>query len=93
MATIYDVAKKPGCVGTVSRVLNSSVHVSPQTRERVLLAIEELDYQPNAAARSLATNRTNSIGVLVPFFTKHFSLKFSRGSRYCSSYRPGNFPL
>lgn len=80
MATIYDVAKKAGVgVGTVSRVLNSSVHVSPQTRERVLLAIEELDYQPNAAARSLATSRTNSIGVLVPFFTKHFFIEVLKG--------------
>jgi DNA-binding LacI/PurR family transcriptional regulator len=80
MATIYDVAKKAGVgVGTVSRVLNANVHVSPQTRERVLLAIEELDYQPHAVARSLATRRTNSIGVLVPFFTRHFFIEVLRG--------------
>jgi LacI family transcriptional regulator len=80
MATIYDVAKKAGVgVGTVSRVLNASTHVSPQTRERVLLAMQELDYQPNAVARSLATRRTNSIGVLVPFFTRHFFIEVLRG--------------
>lgn len=80
MATIYDVAKKAGVgVGTVSRVLNANAHVSPQTRERVLLAMQELDYQPHAVARSLATSRTNSIGVLVPFFTRHFFIEVLRG--------------
>ncbi|NLC47639.1 MAG: LacI family transcriptional regulator [Firmicutes bacterium] len=80
MATIYDVAKKAGVgVGTVSRVINGSPHVSPRTRERVLEAIAELDYQPHAVARSLATNRTNAIGVLVPFFTNYFFLEVLRG--------------
>ncbi len=80
MATIYDVAKKAEVgVGTVSRVLNGNPHVSPKTRERVLAAIAELDYQPHAVARSLATNRMNAIGVLVPYFTKHFFIEVLRG--------------
>jgi LacI family transcriptional regulator len=48
---------------TVSRVLNGTTPVSADTRERVLRAIEELDYTPNAFARGLATNRSGGIGV------------------------------
>ena len=48
---------------TVSRVLNGTTPVSDDARERVLRAIEELDYTPNAFARGLATNRSGGIGV------------------------------
>ena len=50
---------------TVSRVLNGHASIRPATRERVLEAIEELDYRPNSAARALATSKTNRIGVIV----------------------------
>lgn len=50
---------------TVSRVLNDHPNIRAATRERVLEAIEQLNYRPNSAARALATNRTNRIGVLV----------------------------
>ncbi len=50
---------------TVSRVLNDSPKVLPDTRERVLAVISELNYRPNVAARALATQRTRRIGVLV----------------------------
>ena len=50
---------------TVSRVLNGHPSIRPATRERVLEAIEELDYRPNSAARALATSKTNRIGVIV----------------------------
>lgn len=50
---------------TVSRVLNGHHSIRPETRERVLKVIEELDYRPNSAARALATRKTNRIGVLV----------------------------
>jgi len=53
-------------VGTVSAVLNGKDTVSPQTKKRVLRAIEELDYRPNIIARALYKNKTNSIGYLVP---------------------------
>jgi DNA-binding LacI/PurR family transcriptional regulator len=49
---------------TVSRVINGSRHVSPATRERVLAAMEKLDYRPNSIARALATGRTHTIGVV-----------------------------
>ena len=50
---------------TVSRVLNDSPKVLPDTRERVLAAISELNYRPNGVARALATQRTRRIGVLM----------------------------
>jgi DNA-binding LacI/PurR family transcriptional regulator len=57
--TLYDVATRAGVsYQTVSRVINNSSHVAPETRKRVLQAIEALDYRPNEAARSLNTRRS-----------------------------------
>jgi LacI family transcriptional regulator len=67
MATIYEVSELAGVsLATVSRVMNDSGKVSAKTREKVKLAMKELGYRPNSIARSLASNRTNSIGVQVP---------------------------
>lgn len=49
---------------TVSRVINGSAQIRPQTRERVLAAIEELGYRRNIAARTLVTRRSGTIGVI-----------------------------
>ncbi|MDN3651604.1 LacI family DNA-binding transcriptional regulator [Thalassotalea ponticola] len=74
MATIYQVSELAGVsVATVSRVLNNNAKVSDRTREKVEKAMQELGYRPNSIAQSLASNRTNSVGVLVaeihgPFF-------------------------
>lgn len=66
MATIKDVAHMAKVSpATVSRVLNGGVPVSEPKRASVIAAIKQLDYQPNAFARSLATNRSGSIGVVV----------------------------
>lgn len=51
---------------TVSRVVNNDPYVKAETRERVLRVITQLDYRPNAAARSLATGRTRVIGLVIP---------------------------
>ena len=51
---------------TVSRVINDDPRVSQKTREKVQAIIEEEGYQPNLAARSLVTRRTQTIGVVVP---------------------------
>jgi DNA-binding LacI/PurR family transcriptional regulator len=68
-ATIRDVAKQAGVgVGTVSRVINASKSVSPTTRQRVLDAIEALDYRPNPSAQRLSRGRSHTIGVIAPFF-------------------------
>jgi DNA-binding LacI/PurR family transcriptional regulator len=60
-----DVARLAGVSHqTVSRVLNEHPNVRPLTRERVLDAIRELAYRPNAAARTLVTRRTHTLGVI-----------------------------
>lgn len=65
MATIRDVAEQAGVsVGTVSHVLNGSTLVREETRTRVLDAIRALNYHPKAAARSLSTQRANTIGMI-----------------------------
>ena len=67
MATIYEVSKLVGVsVATVSRVINGSTRVSDKTRQKVLSAMQALDYKPNPIAQSLATNRSDCVGVLVP---------------------------
>ena len=65
MATIYEVSKLAGVsLATVSRVINNSGKVRPATREKVQAAMDKLGYRPNAIAQSLASNRSNSVGVL-----------------------------
>jgi len=49
---------------TVSRVINGSPHVRPETRKRVLAAMEELGYRPNSVARALVTGRSKTLGVV-----------------------------
>lgn len=69
MTTISDVAKKASVgVGTVSRVLSGKGSVAEETKKRVLQAMADLNYRPNSVARSLATSRTNSIGLMIPEF-------------------------
>ena len=52
---------------TVSRVVNGSPSVAPDIRDKVLRAVQELGYVPNPAARSLVTQRTDSIALVSPF--------------------------
>lgn len=67
MATIKDVALRAGVsVTTVSHVVNDTRHVSVQGRERVELAVRELGYVPSAVARSLKSNTTCTLGMLIP---------------------------
>ncbi len=66
MATIYEVSALSGVSkSTVSRVLNDHANVSEKTKQKVMDAVKQLHYRPNSTARSLATNRSNSVGVLV----------------------------
>ena len=75
MTSIKDVAKAAGVsTATVSRVLANNAPVRSETRKRVLKAIEELDYRPNLIARSLRSQKSAKIGLVVsdirnPFFT------------------------
>jgi LacI family transcriptional regulator len=74
MATIYEVSKLAGVsLATVSRVINNNTRVIEKTRKKVEIAMNELGYRPNSIAQSLASNRTNSVGIMVselhgPFF-------------------------
>ncbi|PJJ71059.1 DNA-binding LacI/PurR family transcriptional regulator [Diaminobutyricimonas aerilata] len=63
---IRDIAKLAGVsYQTVSRVLNDSPSIRPETRQRVLDVIEQTGFRPNQAARALVTSKTGTIGVLV----------------------------
>lgn len=65
--TIKDVAKLAKVSpSTVSRVLTDNPKISLATKERVWIAMKELDYHPNATARKLATNATKTIGLVLP---------------------------
>jgi LacI family transcriptional regulator len=66
MTTIRELARRSGVsIATVSRALNGYPDVSDATRERVVALAKELDYQPTAAARTLATNRSWLVGVVL----------------------------
>src|SRR5579883_500824 len=75
MVSIKDVAKAAGVsTATVSRVLSNGNHVRPEVRKKVMEAVERLGYRPNLVARSLRSQQSNTIGLIVsdirnPFFT------------------------
>ncbi len=76
---IRDVAKQAGVsVGTVSHVLNRPEIVRPDLRERVLRVIEELDYRPNAVAKSLRLRRTMTIALVLSDITTPFASAVAR---------------
>ncbi|MDQ1082622.1 MULTISPECIES: LacI family DNA-binding transcriptional regulator [Microbacterium] len=72
-ATIEEVAARAGVSrSTVSRVVNGSTAVSPTALEAVRRAIDELQYEPNRAARSLASRQTRAIALVIPEQTDRF---------------------
>lgn len=83
--TIKDVARLAGVdPSTVSRVIADSPRISGKTKEKVLKVMEELDFHPNAIARSLANKSTKTIGVIMPHsseqvFTNPFFTEIMRG--------------
>ncbi len=74
-ATIRDVALRAEVsVASVSRVLNGAGPVTEATRQRVLAAVEALQYVPHSGARSLSTSRTDTVGIILPdLFGEYFS--------------------
>ncbi|WEG13870.1 catabolite control protein A [Pullulanibacillus sp. KACC 23026] len=79
-ATIYDVAREAGVsMATVSRVVNGNPNVKPTTRKKVLAAIEQLGYRPNAVARGLASKKTTTVGVIIPDISSIFFSELARG--------------
>lgn len=71
--TLHDVARAAGVsFKTVSNVVNKHPQVRPATRQRVLDAIQELDYRPNIAARNLRSGRSGVIGLAVPELSQSY---------------------
>lgn len=80
MAKMSDVAKKAGVsVATVSRALCKPETVKPETRKKVQVAIQELNYKPNMLARQFRTNETKTIMVVVPDIANPFFSRVLRG--------------
>lgn len=83
--TIRDVAVEAGvAASTVSRVLSGSGRISEETKDKVKAAIKELNYKPNAIARSLANNKTRTLGIILPneiedSFTNPFFIQAMQG--------------
>jgi DNA-binding LacI/PurR family transcriptional regulator len=81
LANIYDVAKRANTsVATVSAVVNNSSYVSPALKEKVEHAIAELKYSPNHLARSLARQKSHTIGIIIPDIANAFFSEVVRGA-------------
>ena len=77
---LKDIAERLSLsVVTVSKVLRNQSDISPETKARVLRMMKELNYQPNQAARSLATGRTFSVGLIVPSLVHPFFAEVAEG--------------
>lgn len=78
--TIRDVAQLADVsIATVSKVLNGASYVSEETRQRVLDAIEKLNFRPNTIARSLKNSRTLTIGLITDDLEGVFTMSMMRG--------------
>lgn len=67
MSTLKDIAREAGVsICTISRYINNKIRVKPQTAERIDDAIEKLHYIPNNAAKTLKTNSSSNIAILIP---------------------------
>jgi DNA-binding LacI/PurR family transcriptional regulator len=84
--TIRDVAKESGVSAmTVSRVINNTGQVAIETRKKVEKAMKKLDYTVNLSAKNLVTNKTWTIGVIVPDITNPFFASLVKaGEKICT---------
>lgn len=79
--TMRDVAHRAGVsIKTVSRVVNEEADIAASTRQRVITAIDELGYQPNAIARSLVSRRTYVLGILTADFSDYTHARIIEGA-------------
>jgi LacI family transcriptional regulator, galactose operon repressor len=87
--TIADVSREAGVSAqTVSRALNNKGEISAATRERVLEIVERLRYRPNTLARGLVTQKTSTLGLVVPDIANPFFSEVVRGAED-AAYRSG----
>ena len=92
LPTMRDVAEQAGVSKTtVSHVINDTRFVEEETKQRVLQAIAELGYRPSTVARSLTTNRTQTVGVIVSDASNHFFAELLQGIE--DVLRPVNYAL
>jgi len=88
-STVYDVANKAGVsIATVSRVVNFPDKVNPETRRKVLQAIDALGYVPKAEAAARARKSAGRIGVLAPLFAHPSFLQRLRGVAHALTTLP-----
>lgn len=79
--TIEDVAREAGVSRqTVSRAINNRGEISPETRARILAIVERMGYRPSSIARGLATQRTHTIGLVMPDVANPFFSEVARGA-------------
>ncbi|MDB5084560.1 MAG: LacI family transcriptional regulator [Bacilli bacterium] len=88
---ILDVAAKAGVSSaTVSRVLNNNENVSARTKFKVMQVIREMGYQPNTAAKNLRSQKTSTIGVIVPEINNSYFAEIVKGvenKAYASKFK------
>jgi LacI family transcriptional regulator len=89
MATLADVARRAGVSqATASRIINGSTKpVTEPLRARVLAAVEELQYVPNAHAQSLARSQRSAIGVIVHDVSDPYFAEITRGLQRVATER------
>ena len=81
--TVADIAREAGVsMMTVSRVINHKGDVSAATRQRVQEIIDRLNYRPSGIARSLATQHTGTLGLVVPDVSNPFFAEVARGAEH-----------
>lgn len=80
MPTIKDIARQLGMsVSTISRAMNNHPDIKPETKQKIMRAIEQLNYTPNALARSLIHRKSHSIGLMIPDITDPFFSAMAQG--------------
>ncbi len=78
--TIHDIARKLRVsASTVSRALNDNPRISKATKEKIKALALKLGYQPNTIASNLRTQKTHTIGIVVPLINRHFFSTFISG--------------
>ncbi|MCY6482913.1 LacI family DNA-binding transcriptional regulator [Clostridium aestuarii] len=78
--TIKDIAKELNIsIATVSKALNDSYDISDKTKDKVRKTAKKMNYKPNAIAQGLVTNKTNTIGLIIPDITNPFYPEIARG--------------
>ncbi len=86
MATIKDIAKQAGVApSVVSRALNQKYGVKDTTRKLIFEIAEEIDYYPNAAARSLVTRKTETIGIFMADISQPYYSQIIKGMEYAAN--------